>query len=122
MDDAKIKRQRMQARLKEVVAEAVATLSDERLSGLTVLDVRVSRGKYDADVYIDGSEFDAQEKQRLEALLKKSSGYIQRYCLASDDWFKIPKLHFKFDESAASIQRMDELFDKISKRKKEEDS
>jgi len=120
MNESEIRHHRLQSRLKEVVSEAVATLSDERLSGLVVLDVKVAKGKYDADVYIDGSEFDKQEKQRIEALLQKSSGYIQRYCLASDDWFKIPKFHFKFDDSFSSISRMDELFDKISKRKKED--
>ncbi len=107
----------MESRLKEVMAEAIASLNDERLSGLTVLDVKVTKGKYDADVYLDGSEFDKNEKERLEALLKKSSGFLQRYALASEDWFKIPKLHFKFDDSFSSLSRMDELFDKISKRK-----
>ena len=108
----------MESRLKELIAEAVATLNDERLSSLTVLDVKVTKGKYDADVYIDGSDFDKDEKQRLEALLKKSSSYLQQYALASEDWFKVPKLHFKFDDSFSSMSRMDELFDKISKRNK----
>ena len=120
MKESQIRHERLQSRLKEVLAEAIATLNDERLSGLTVLDVKVTKGKYDADVFIDGSDFDAQEKQRLEALLKKSSSFIQSYCLSSDDWFKIPKLHFKFDDSFFSMSRMDELFDKISKRKKED--
>lgn len=117
MKESEIKHQRLESRLKEVLAEAVATLSDERLSGLTVLDVKVTKGKYDADVYLDGSEFDKGERQRLEALLKKSSSFLQQYALASGDWFKIPKLHFKFDDSFSSASRMDELFDKISKRK-----
>jgi ribosome-binding factor A len=107
----------MQARLKELVSEAIATLSDERLSGLSVIDVRVSRGKYDADVYLDGEELTKEERQRYVDLLSKASGYIQKYCLASDDWFKIPKLHYKFDDSVAAISRMDELFDIISKKK-----
>ena len=118
MNESQIKHQRMESRLKEVIAEAVATLNDERLSSLTVLDVKVAKGKYDADVYIDGSEFDKAEKQRLEALLKKSSGFLQQYAMASDDWFKVPKLHFKFDDSFSTASRMDELFDKISKRNK----
>ena len=117
MNESQIRHQRMESRLKEVLAEAVATLSDERLSGLTVLDVKVTKGKYDADVYLDGSELNNDDKQRLEALLKKSSGYLQKFALASDDWFKIPKLHFKFDDTFSSASRMDELFDKISKRK-----
>jgi ribosome-binding factor A len=117
MNEAQIKHQRMESRLKEVISEAVATLNDERLSGLVVLDVKVTKGKYDADVYLDGSELSKDDEQRLEALLKKSSGYLQKFALASDSWFKIPKLHFKFDDSFSSISRMDELFDKISKRK-----
>jgi ribosome-binding factor A len=117
MNESQIKHQRMESRLREVMAEAIASLNDERLSGLTVLDVKVTKGKYDADVYLDGSDFDKNERERLEALLKKSSGFLQRYALASDDWFKIPKLHFKFDDSFSTGSRMDELFDKISKRK-----
>lgn len=107
----------MESRLKEVLSEAVATLNDERLNGLVLLDVKVTKGKYDADVYFDGSDFSKEEKQRLEALLQKSSTYLQKFALASDDWFKIPKLHFKFDDVFSSMSRMDELFDKISKRK-----
>lgn len=120
MNESEIKHQRMQSRLREVIAEAISTLNDERLAGLVVLDVKVSKGKYDAEVYLDGSDFSNDDKQRLEALLKKSSGYIQKFCLASDDWFKIPKLHFKFDDAFSTISRMDELFDKISQRKKDE--
>lgn len=117
MNESQIKQQRVQARLKELVAEAVATLNDERISGLTVLDVKTTRGMYDADVYIDGTDITKEDRQRFEALLNKASGYIQRYCLSSEDWYKIPKLHFKFDDTITSLNRIDELFHKISKKK-----
>jgi len=117
MNESQIKQKRVQSRLKELVAEAVATLNDDRISGLTVLDVKITRGMYDADVYIDGTGITKEDRQKFEALLKKASGYIQRYCLSSEDWYKIPKLHFKFDDSITSFNRIDELFYQVSKKK-----
>ncbi|MDQ1339968.1 MAG: ribosome-binding factor [Campylobacterota bacterium] len=117
MKEAEIKHQRVAARLKELVAEAVATLNDDRISGLAVLDVKITRGMYDADVYIDGTDISKEDRQKFQALLSKASGYIQRYCLSCEDWYKVPKLHFKFDDTIGSLNKIDELFDKISKKK-----
>ena len=113
MNEALIKHQRYEGRLLEVLSEAMATLRDDRLSSLVVVDVKVSKGKYDADIFLDGSDIDKSARGQYLSLLKKATKYLQNYCKVEEDWFKIPKFHFKFDDSLSSQKRLDELFEKI---------
>jgi len=121
MNPSQIKQQRQEARLKELLSEAIGTLEDDRISGLQVLEVRISRGKYDADIFLDGSDLNKSDRQRAIALLDKARGYLSRYVGNSEEWFKIPKFHFKFDDSINSAARIDQLFNNIAKRKGTED-
>ena len=111
-----VKKGRFEARLRELVSEALSSMSDSRVSTLVVVDVEVSKGKYDADIFIEGSDFEKEEKQQILNQLKKASGYINRFVLASEDWFKVPRLHFKFDDSLKSANRIDELFEMIKSK------
>ncbi len=120
MDPHKIKQLRAQSALYEVVCEAIATLNDAELSGLVVLEVRLARGKSDAIIYIDGSDLDPATWPRLESRLQKASGYLSKYIVAAEGWFKAPKLHFKVDDSIQRANRMDELFDRIHKKGSDE--
>jgi len=111
-----IKKGRFESRLKELISEAVSSMSDDRISSLVIVDVEVSKGKYDADIFIEGSDFSQEEKSKILNQLKKANRYISRFILASEDWFKVPKLHFKFDESLKSAKRLDELFEMIKSK------
>jgi len=115
MNESTIKRERLASRLQELINEALSSMNDARLRELVVVDVEVSRGKYDADVFLEGSNYNKEEEQKILFLLKKASGYIAKYCLSSEDWFRVPKFHFKFDESLKSKKRIDELFEMIKK-------
>ncbi len=48
-----IKLQRVESVLRELVPEAISTLSNEAINNIPVIDVECSRGKYDANVYLD---------------------------------------------------------------------
>jgi ribosome-binding factor A len=111
-----IKKERFESRLKEVIAEAISSMQDSTINTLAVVDVSVSKGKYDADIFIEGSDFSQEEKSKILNQLKKANRYISRFILASEDWFKVPKLHFKFDESLKSAKRLDELFEMIKSK------
>ena len=114
--ESQIKHLRFQNRLKDVIAEAISTLNDKTANSVVVLEARVSRGKYDADIFLDGSSLNAEERKNSIKALKKASNYIKEYCKRSEDWFKIPKLHFKFDDSLLTANRIDELFEKIKNK------
>ncbi|MRI83314.1 MAG: 30S ribosome-binding factor RbfA [Nitratiruptor sp.] len=108
-----LKEKRAASLLRELISEALGTLNDERLQGLTVTEVDVKRGLYDADVYLDQSIFTPEERKAILKQLKRAAPIIQSYCLEASGWFKCPKLHFHFDEQLAQQQRMEELFAKI---------
>jgi len=108
-----IKIQRTESVLRELLPEALSTLNDAMLQGLCIIDVNCSRGKYDAEVYIDEMMFDDEEKKYILAHLKKVNRHLQNYCLEAEGWYRCPSFHFKFDKSLKEINRMDKLFEKI---------
>ena len=108
-----LKEKRAASLLRELLSEALGTLNDAKLQGITVTDVDVKRGMYDADVYIDKSIYTPQEQKEILKHLKRAEGVLRSYCLEASGWFKCPKFHFKFDESLERQQKMEELFRKI---------
>ncbi len=113
--DKSIKIKRTESILKELIPEALSTLSDERIASIPVLGVVCSRGKYDAKVYLDPSFVDAEEERYILSHLKKARGYLENYCKQAEGWYRCPKFHFTFDHSLQKQNEMDDLFKKIEK-------
>ncbi len=122
MREEEIKRKRTESRLVELIPEALSTMNDNRINGLSVTEVVCSRGRYDAKVYLDKSYLN--EKEQLEALkqLRIVSSYLSTYVRESEGWFKSPKFTFEFDDQLERITHIEELFKQIAKRKKVEGS
>ena len=108
-----LKEKRAASLLRELISEALGTLDDERLQGLTVTDVEVKRGMYDANVYLDPSIYSNEEQKEILRQLKKAAPLLQSYCLEASGWFKCPKFHFEFDKLLDQQKRIEELFTKI---------
>ncbi|MBD3796967.1 MAG: 30S ribosome-binding factor RbfA [Campylobacterales bacterium] len=121
MTEAQIKLKRTEAVLTELIPEALAQLNDARLHEISVLDVKCSRGRSDAKVYLDPSYFSDSEKSLLLKQIKKARPIIEDYCMKDQGWFKSPKLAFEFDEHLKKAQNIDELFKKIAKDIQEEE-
>jgi len=115
LNSNEIKHRRFESILKDLIGEAIATMNDSRLNSLSIVDVVCSRGKQNVTIYLfdDGQE----DKTEIIRQLRKSVGYINKYCLASESWYKMPKLDFKFDNNQDI--HIEALFDKI-KRKSEQ--
>lgn len=113
MSQSDIKRARAASLLRELIPEALGNLNDETLRQVTVVDVVVKKGRYDADVYLDPSIYSESEKKDILKKLKKASPLLQNFCLEASGWFKCPKFHFKFDETIEKSKRLEELFEKI---------
>lgn len=125
MTHEEIKRHRVESVLKEIIPEALGSLDDERINGLSVTDVICSKGRSDAKVYLDTSFL--TEKEQGEALrqLRTVAGYIQNHCKQSEGWFKAPRFTFEFDHQLEKVSRMEDLFKQIEGRhssKKSEES
>jgi ribosome-binding factor A len=110
---AKIKQQKTESILREIIPEALASLSDERLHGLAVVNVVCSRGRSDAKVYLDPAFILEEEKQPILHLLNKARIVIEKHCANEQGWFRTPKLSFTFDETLAHETKMKNLFKQI---------
>jgi len=118
MTPEEIKRKRADSILRELIPEALSQLGDERLRGLTVTEVVCSRGRSDADVYLDPTGIDETDQKAILRQLKKVSRGLEAYCMKAEGWFKSPKFHFKFDKELDRVRHMDELFAQIEKELK----
>ncbi len=120
MTEAQIKLKRTESILQELIPEALSNLNDARLHEIDVVDVKCSRGRSDAKVYLDPNVFDEKEKRTLLKQLRKARPIIEDYCLKDQGWFRCPKLAFEFDEQFQKSKNIEELFKKISKEKTDE--
>ena len=120
MTEAQIKLKRTESILCELVPQALGSLNDKRLHDLEILEVKCSRGKSDAKVYINPSELTEQEKRDYLKLLRKARPIVETYCLKDQGWYRCPKFTFEFDEQLQKSKNIEELFKKISKDKGEE--
>ena len=117
MREEEIKRKRTEARLVELIPEALSTMNDERINSLTVTEVICSRGRYNAKVYLDKSYLSEREQREALKQLKSVSNYLSTYIRDSEGWFKSPKFTFEFDNQLERITHIEELFKQIAKRK-----
>ena len=115
MTEAEIKLKRTESVLLELVPQALGSLNDKRLHELNILEVKCSRGKSDAKVYINPIDLSEQEKSNYLKLLKKARPIIETFCLKDQGWYRCPKFTFVFDEQLKKSQNIDELFKKIAK-------
>jgi len=121
MTQEEIKRHRVESVLKEIIPEALGSLDDERINGLTVTDVVCSKGRSDAKVYLDTSFLNEKEQNEALRQLRTVAGYIQNHCKQSEGWFKAPRFTFEFDHQLEKVSRMEDLFKQISTRKSNDD-
>ena len=120
MTEAQIKLKRTESLLAEIIPEALSGLNDARLHALHVIEVKCSRGRSDAKVYIDPTGFDENEKRLYLKQLRKARPLIEDYCMKDQGWFRCPKLTFEFDEQLQKSQTIEELFKKIAQERGEE--
>ena len=113
-----IKRKRADSLLRELIPEALSRLGDERLRNLTVTEVVCSKGRSDADVYLDPSGLDEGEQKQILKQLKKVSRGLEAYCLKAAGWYRTPRFHFRFDKEFERVKRIEELFEQIERELK----
>jgi ribosome-binding factor A len=121
MTEAQIKLKRTESVLLELVPQALGAMNDKRLHELNVIEVKCSRGKSDAKVYINPLEFTDQEKRDYLKLLRKARPIVETYCLKDQGWFRCPKFTFEFDEQLAKSKNIEDLFKQIAKTTKSEE-
>ncbi|CAA6802958.1 MAG: Ribosome-binding factor A [uncultured Sulfurovum sp.] len=122
MREEEIKRKRTESRLVELIPEALSSMNDNRINGLSVTEVVCSKGRYDAKVYLDKSYLDEKEQGEALKQLRAVSGFLSTYVRESEGWFKSPKFTFEFDGQLEEISKMEALFKEIAKRHQKNDA
>jgi len=117
MTHEEIKRHRTESVLKEIIPEALGSLNDDRINGLSVTEVVCSKGRSDAKVYLDKSFLTPKEQGEALKQLRIVSGYISNHCKQTEGWFSAPRFVFEFDEQPEHQNKMEDLFKKIANRK-----
>lgn len=121
MNNKSVNLQRTQSLLEELIPEALSSLNDHRISSLTITEVDCKNGKYDANVYYDGSDFDKAELKEVRIALRKANGAIKSYILGATSWYKCPDFTFLVDDMMEKRARMEDLFSQISKDAKKDE-
>ncbi len=116
MTEAQIKLKRTEALLAELIPEALTQLNDARLHELNIIEVKCSRGRSDAKVYVDPANFTEEERRVYMKQLRKARPLVEDFCLKDQGWYRCPKLTFEFDEQLKKSQNIEELFKKIAKK------
>jgi len=123
MTQEEIKRHSVESVLKEIIPEAFASLNDERIKSLAVTDVKCSKGRSNAKVYLDKSFLNEKEQGEALRQLRKVGAYLQNHCKQSEGWFKAPIFTFEFDHQLEKVSRIEDLFKQIEGRNsKKEDN
>lgn len=115
MTEAQIKLKRTESILQELIPEALANLNDKRLHELNITEVKCSRGRSDAKVFINPTSLSQEDRAVYLKQLKKARPIIEDFCLKEQGWYRCPKLTFEFDEQLQKSKTIEELFKKISK-------
>ena len=118
MTEAQIKLKRTESILCELIPEALSSLNDKRLHEIDVIEVKCSKGRNDAKVFLDPSYFSDEEQRIYIKLLKKARPIVENYCLKDQGWYKCPKLTFEFDESIEKRKVLEKLFEQIAQERK----
>ncbi len=106
---SKLRLQRISDRLREELSEMlIQDISDPRLSGISVTEVKVDRELAFADIYISAFEGSERAKEVLEGL-QHAQGFIRRELSQRVELRTFPRLRFHWDptyERAEHIERL----------------
>lgn len=106
---SKLRLQRIADRLREELSEMLLQdISDPRLAGISVTDVKVDRELAFADIYISAFEGSERAADILEGL-RHAQGFIRRELSQRVDLRTFPRLRFHWDptfERAEHIERL----------------
>ncbi|MRS05262.1 30S ribosome-binding factor RbfA [bacterium] len=101
--------QRIADRIRMDLSEMlIREISDPRLSGISVTDVKVDRELAFADIYVSAIEGQERSKEVLVGL-RSASGFIRRMLAESLDLRSFPRLRFHWDLTPEKADHIEQL-------------
>jgi ribosome-binding factor A len=112
---SQLRTRRIADRVKQLLSEMLVTgqISDPRLAGVFITDVRVDRELSFATVYV--SSLDGKERAKeILAGFEHASGYIRSFLAKEVQLRSFPALRFFWDETPERAERIERLIDSLS--------
>ncbi|MBK7893762.1 MAG: 30S ribosome-binding factor RbfA [Candidatus Promineifilaceae bacterium] len=110
---SKIRQQRTAEQLRIVLSDLfLRELSDPRLHGITVTDVKIDRELEHADIYVSALGDESREAEVMTAL-GSAEGFLRRELASRIRLRKVPQLHLHWDPSLAHIQEVESILDNL---------
>ena len=112
---------RIARRIKEELSTLLLfNVSDPRLVGVYITDVRVDRELAFASIFVSAAEGAERKDEILEAF-EKASGYLRRELSQVVDLRNFPRLRFNWDPTPEHAERIEELLDSLNVKKDEDE-
>ena len=119
---SKIRQQRTAEQLRIIFSELfLRELSDPRLHGLTVTDVKIDRELEHADIYVSALGDESREDDVMSAL-SSAEGFLRRELAGRVRLRKVPQLHFHWDHTLAHMQEVESILANLNIPSAEDDS
>lgn len=99
---------RINERMRRVLGEAVAELSDPRIGFVTITGVSIARDFRNAKVFVSVLGDDASRDDTLRAL-RSAHGLLQRAIARDSRLHHTPQLEFVYDDTTDSAMRLEEI-------------
>lgn len=100
---------RINERMRRVLGEAVADLSDPRIGFVTITGVSIARDFRNAKVFVSVLGDDSSKDDTLRAL-RSAHGLLQRAVARDSKLHHTPQLEFVYDDTTDSAMRLEQMF------------
>lgn len=119
---SKLRLERIADRINQLLSEmlVMGQISDPRLGGVFITDVRVDRELNFASIYVSSLEGKEREKEIL-AGFDHASGYIRSVLAKEVQLRTFPALRFFWDETPERAERIERLIDSLSDQEKHDE-
>lgn len=99
---------RINERMRRVLGEAVADLSDPRIGFVTITGVKIARDFRNAKVFVSVLGDDSSKEGTLRAL-RSAHGLLQRAIARDAKLHHTPQLEFLYDDTTDSAMRLEQI-------------
>jgi ribosome-binding factor A len=112
---------RVNATIRQILAEVVGTLKDPRIGFVTITDVRTSADLGHAEVFYTVLPDDERTRAQAEAGLRSAKATLRREVASRLRVRRTPDLHFTHDPVPERGRRIDQLLDATRRGRDDDD-
>jgi len=112
---SKLRLQRINDRIREELSEMLLQeVSDPRLEGISITDVKVDRELAYADVFVSALE-GSERWQEIHEGLQHAQGFLRRELSRRVELRVFPRLRFRWDPTFENAERIEQLIASLHK-------